>query len=313
MSRYVVLNFEDKIGGTGKGAADGTIKALTYRYTTVQKPKGLMKLFVGKHAVEEHRCVDEVPAIGFTSDATTISRIRAACGGAAKIYLVLHGDPRTTDTAYTNAIGSVGVTALCTSAQLADFLALVLPKKDKLALALVMCYGARCKNFRSKNVNHQGLIDEDDLRTSFAYRLFYELVHRGYSPILSAVTGKIQHDSTSGRALVEREELIDVNMDLAEIQRQFTQDAKAVGGGAEWKKTDTGKAQWDEITRLKTEREDVRKQLKGGDESNKYGKLVYRYKSGTLTIVNKYGGTGTGSVGPGTVIYSGLLWNPAPA
>ena len=34
MSTYVVLNFEDKIGSTDKGAADSTILALTYRYET---------------------------------------------------------------------------------------------------------------------------------------------------------------------------------------------------------------------------------------------------------------------------------------
>lgn len=312
MSDYVILNFEDKIGGTGKGAADSTVKALEYKYTNLKQSRGLKALFVGKNKVNEHRCVVETPVIGFVSDATTLQGIKSACANAKKVYIVLHGDPRTTDTAYTNAIGAIGVVALCSSQQLAAFLATILPKNDKQILALVMCYGARCKDYRSANVNHQGAMDIGNLKTSFAYRLLYELAQLGFRPNLTAVTGKIQHDNTSGRSLIEREELIDVNMELAEIQRQFTQDAKLGGGGEAWKKTDTGKQQFDTIKKLQDDRKDIRATLKGGDESNKYGKLVYRYKPTTLTIANKYGGAGTGDVGPGTIIYKGPLVVPGP-
>lgn len=313
MSSYVILNFEDKIGSLMKGAADSTIAALKYRYENVKQNKGLVKMFVGKNAVNEHRCVTDTPAIGFTTDATTLQAIRAACASAEKVYLVLHGDPRTTDTAYTNAIGAVGVVNLCTSHQLAAFLDGVLPNKAHQPIALVMCYGARCKDYRSANVNHQGAMDIGNLKTSFAYRLVYELVQLGRTPLMSAVTGKIQHDSTSGRALVEREELIDVNMELAELSRQFTQDAKLAGGGDVYKKTGPGKAQFDGIKQLQDQRQGVRATLGGGDESNKYGKLVFKYKGTTLTIANKYGGQGPASVGPGTIIYSGPLVTPGAA
>lgn len=113
--------------------------------------------------------------------------------------VVLHGDPRTTDTAYTNAIGATGVVALCSSRQLAALLATILPKNDKQILALVMCHDARCKDYRSANVNQQGAMDISFLRTRCAYRFVYEPAQLGIRPNLTAVTGKIQHDSTSRR------------------------------------------------------------------------------------------------------------------
>ena len=57
----------------------------------------------------------------------------------------------------------------------------------------------------------------------------------------------------------------------------------------------------------------MRSTLTSGDESNKYGKLVFRYKGTTLTIANKYGGQGSGAVGPGTILYSGPLVTPGTA
>ena len=313
MSSYAVLNFEDKIGGTHKGAADGTIKALEFRYETLKQNKGIKALFQGKHSVDEYRCVQELPMVGFTTDGPTLQPIRQACNSAKKIYLVMHGDPRTTDTAYTNAVGAIGVLALASSNQLAAFLSGVLPHKDKQHIALVMCYGARCKDYRSANVNHQGAMSIDNLKTSFAYRLVYELVQLGYSPLLTAVTGKIQHDNTSGRALIEHEELIDVNMELAVASKQYTQDAKLNGGGELYKQTIPGKAQMDGIKNLQDTRKDIRATLTAGDESNKYGKLVYQYKNATLTIVNKYGSTGANSVGAQTTLYSGALVTPGAA
>ena len=138
-----------------------------------------------------------------------------------------------------------------------------------------------------------------------AERITAYLKEAGYAPTVTAVTGKIQHDHTSGRALIEREELIDVNMELAETSRKFTQDAKPHGGGQEFKKTTGGQAQFAQINALQAQRTAIRKDLPAGDESNKYGKLVYRVRNGILTIVNKYGADGDNAVGPQTVLYSG--------
>lgn len=313
MPDYVIINLEDKIADTGVGAADSTRLALKLRYEVNKQRSGLAAKIMGKNTVNEHRCVDGPPLVGFTTHAPTLFTIRQACQAAEKIYVVVHGDPRTTDTCYTNAVGGMGVQPLCNSAQLAAFLATILPHKDKQRIALVMCYGARCRDFRSANVNHQGAMGINDLRTSFAYRLVYELAQLGYRQTLSAVTGKIQHDSTSGRALIEKEELIDVNMELAEASRTFTQDAAPHGGGAAFRKTAAGKAQFDGITALQGQRNTIRANLGGGDEANKYGKLVFKVSGINITIVNKYGGPGATDVDAGTVLYKGPLLGPGAA
>src|SRR5436305_8757422 len=94
-----------------------------------------------------------------------------------------------------------------------------------------MCYGARCRNYLSANVNHQGMISQQDLVTSFAYRLFYALVHdHGIKASRSAVTGKISHDSNTGGALVEVEEMIDLNMEFSEANSAKLASMRAAVG-----------------------------------------------------------------------------------
>ena len=154
MSQYVVLNLEDKIGDTQKGAADSTISGLKGRYEVTKQPKGLAKIFLAKNAVNEHRAVQKAPVVGFTTDMNVLAGIRAAVASAKKIYLVTHGDPRTTDMCYTNNVGSAsGVHPLASAKQLAAFLAQILTSgKHEYDIALVMCYGARCRSTRVRTL-----------------------------------------------------------------------------------------------------------------------------------------------------------------
>jgi hypothetical protein len=330
MSRYIVLNFEDKITDTHKGASDSTILGLKARYEVIKNPKGIGSAFMGKNEVTEHRCVDAGPPIRFTDDATRVGTIRSACSGAEKIYLVMHGDPRTTDMCYTNAVPSTaGVVQLASAAQLSAFLAKVLlGRKQECRLALVMCYGARCRNYLSANVNHQGMIPQADLVTSFAYRLFYALVHdHSIKARLSAVTGKISHDSKTGGAMVEVEEMIDLNMEFSEASsakiasmREVVgepkplnqQDATYKDNYAAWSKSPAGSAA---TLRVKTAQEarraltDSLPKEKAYGSMHKYGKIEYRLKGSKLTIASKYGDS-AGGLKAGTVLYSGELLTP---
>jgi hypothetical protein len=330
MSDYAILNFEDKITDTQKGAADSTILGLKARYENRKQTKGLSRMFLGKNSVTEYRCVDAGPPIGFTGDAARIATIRAACSTAKKVYLVMHGDPRDTDACYTNTVGSSsGVVHLSTPVQLATFLSRILSGKHEYRLALVMCYGARCRNYLSSQVNHQGMIPQADLVTSFAYRLFYALVHdHGLNVRLSAVTGKISHDSQTGGAMVEVEEMIDLNMEFSDANRAKLDSMKAAVGGtpkalneqdATYKANYTAWSQGAEAIAL-TQRvkgiQDSKKSVlaalppqKGSGAMHKYGKIEYRYKDNKLTIVSKYGDTST-TLQPGTVLYSGGLLAP---
>ncbi len=327
MSDYVVLNLEDKITDTQKGAADSTVSGLKGRYEGRKQHRGLGRLFLGRNQVTEHRCVNAGPPIGFTTDATALGVIRAACGRAKKIYVVAHGDPRTTDVCYTNNVGSTsGVIQLATAKQLAAFLAGVMTAGQPYRIALVMCYGARCRDYKSANVNHLGMIPQADLVTSFAYRLFHALVHDHNLDVrLSAVIGKIQHDSTTGRALVEREDLIDVNMEIAEADKakrtsmiaavgplkpQDQQDDTYKANFAAWKTSAPGQALLDAARDARTKKGNILDTGSRAEELPKYGKLMYGCKSGTLTIVSKYGSPGGTGLGPQTTLYSGPLLAP---
>jgi hypothetical protein len=223
MAIYVVLNFEDRYLSQMRGAADSTVLALKKRYEQLKQNKGVVKLFVGKNSVIEHRCVEtKGPTTGFTADPARIAQIRADCGRAEKIYVVAHGDPRTTDLCYTNDPNGIGVIQLADYNALAAFLKMVVPpKKSMIRIALVMCYGARCAHYQKAQVDHMGMIPANELSTSFAYRLFKDLAQARILK-LTAVTGKIQHDATSGWGLVEHEDLIDENMEFAEAARAQT-------------------------------------------------------------------------------------------
>lgn len=330
MSQYIILNFEDKITDTQKGAADSTIIGLKARYEVRKAPKGISSVFMSKNGVTEHRCVDAGPPIKFSDDATRVAAIRSACSGAEKIYLVLHGDPRTTDVCYTNAVPSTaGVVQLASASQFAAFLARVLVgAKREYRLALVMCYGARCRNYLSANVNHQGMIPQADLVTSFAYRLFYRLVHdHAIKARLSAVTGKVSHDSQTGGAMVEVEEMIDLNMEFSEANKdKLASMREAVGAPKPLNEQDaTYKAKYDAWSsspggaaltqRVKTAQQ-ARKAVadnlpteKGSGSMLKYGKIEYRLKAGKLIIASKYGDSAAG-LKAGTVLYSGELLTP---
>ena len=327
MSQYAVLNFEDKITDTNVGAADSTIKGLKGRYEGTKQPKGIKSVFLSRNSVADFRCVNAAP-IAFTTDGARIAEIRTACVAAKKIYLVMHGDPRTTNVCYTNAVPSTaGVIQLCTATQLAAFLATVLVgRKDEYRLALVMCYGARCQNYQSANVNHQGMIPQAELVTSFAYRLFYSLVHdHDIHASMTAVTGKIAHDSTTGAAMVEVEEMIDLNMEFSEASRAKIMSMKGAVGGellpldqqddtykanaTAWKQSAEGAAALLRATNAQAAKNQVANNLppeRGGGSMRKYGKIEYRLKGGALIIASRYGDSVTGLL-PGTVLYKGPL------
>jgi hypothetical protein len=331
MGQYIVLNFEDKITDTQKGAADSTIIGLKSRYEVRRNRKGLTSVFLSKNTVTELRCVDAGPPIKFSEDAKHLAAIGSACSTAEKVYLVMHGDPRTTNICYTNAVpATAGVVPLATATQMADFLAKVLwNRKKETRLALIMCYGARCKNYLSAEVNHQGMISPEDLATSFAYRLFYHLFRdHGTLIRLSAVTGKISHDSQTGNAMVEVEEMIDLNMEFSEANSAklasmkqavgapkpvHEQDAAYKANYAAWSAGSEGAALMQRVKKAQTDRKNVLDSLpqeKRSGTMHKYGKIEYRTKGSKLAIASKYGDPGSG-LKAGTVLYSGDLLTPA--
>jgi len=349
MPKYVVLNFEDKYLSTHKGAADSTIQVLQRRYEQTKQTRGLTKLFVGKNSLIEHRPVEvNENSIAFTKDFGRIQQIAADCATAEKIYVVAHGDPRTPDTCYTNSPNGVGVLALATFTGLANFLkSVVRPRTSLIRISLVMCYGARCARYKRSEVDHTGMIDADDIKTSFAYKLFKELAEERKLK-MTAVTGKIQHETTQGCALVEHEDMIDENMEFSEAARAQTQSkgdlvgryktllntntASAINAEVKrfrehpgtiaitplqqyaqdmvnWENAD-GNAIMARVKDAKTAKDAAAQNLISAGQNTdmrKYGKFMYTYKSGTLKIVSKYGKMNDPVMLPMTVLYQGPL------
>ncbi|MHC4266921.1 MAG: hypothetical protein ACYSTS_00515 [Planctomycetota bacterium] len=328
MPGYTILNFEDKIGsGLTAAASEKSINGITRRYEERKQNTGLKKKFIGSNTVTEYRCVNEKP-VGFTKDKLRIDEIRTACMQAKKIYAMMHGDPRQTDKCFTNTGNSFGVVDLATSEQMAKFLSSVIRgSSSKTKIALIMCYGARCTRYKSAEVNHMSMIDEDDLASSFAYRLFYHLVDKhGYKGQLTAVTGKISHEAT-GRAKIEQEDMIDLNMDVAEANRLVRESKKPAVGGTllpqnmqdqtykdnynAWKDTADAKELLRNANEARKAKGAKMSELKSDGTQEKYGKFLYCIKMGKLKIASKYGDPNNPTgMKPGTLLYSGPLMNP---
>jgi hypothetical protein len=210
-----------------------------------------------------------------------------------------------------------------------------------------MCYGARCAHYRRAQVDHSGRIDPDDLKTSFAYKLFKEIAPERNLK-LTAVTGKVQHNATTGHALVEHEDLVDEDMDVSEARSAYTgsrrhlnqryallrssnSDTRIATEEAKYRANPTlpattpleqyakEVAEWENsggaarkarlIDTQATRAAALNKLRNTGQEPDmpKYGKFIYTYKKHLLKIVSKYGRRNDPDIRPMTVLYEGPL------
>ena len=172
------------------------------------------------------------------------------------------------------------------------------------------------------------MIPYDDLRTSFAYRMYYRLVKiHEYKGSLTAVTGKIQHNTVTGRALVEHEDLIDLNLDYDEINKAKRAAMKEAVGGvllprdqetAEYKakmigfqSSDAGQDLMKKCKDVRDRRNSMEYKLKFDAAKNRYGKLLYRVRKGNVAIASRYGDPSSeGGLKPGAVLYAGVMEPP---
>ena len=294
--------------------------------------KGPRTVAVGDDIVPIHDLFDELKDL---KDGTALGdRLRAArddCDVAEKIYLCTHGLANDTEHGFGAASGG---DALGTWKDFGRLMARLLPKKDKLyKVALVMCYGARTEQYYARDLNHQGMIPEALLKTSFAYKLYSYLCNtRGRQVTMTARTGAVGFDAATGVSTVEQEAAIDIALDLEEYLRspkidrilkkwaEYKRVAMEEGEeqGNKWaelnwkyknnpnayaspfsKKAVAGKA-YHQVVAYKNAREMKKFEYQ---DLQKYGKIVYTNGGGTLTIVNKYGHNS--GIGPGTVLYTG--------
>lgn len=339
MSSYVVINLADRDGF-------GAISSLRQGITNKRKRTGLSRKLYGQHAVQQIDAFDLLEADRAGTLQRTdpgLIALRAACLAAKKIYLATHGTPTDVDHCFAKATGGA---PLATARELARFMMLALPAQTATYnLALVMCYGARTSNFRSTNQNHQQVIGANDLRTSFAYKFFRELcVARKVR--MTARTGAVAFDGATGQSMVEDEVAIDARIDKEaflrqghivpttqswqQAQRQRAQNEQALnlpnnaplnarplhqfGQLNDAFKNNPGRAPTNDEERTVKDYQDMMRTKQGyidtmqaNPDRQKYGKIVYEYVAGQISVTNKYGDPTNGGVQPQTVLYQGPL------
>lgn len=340
MSYYVVLNFEDANPGyvAGKkvkgfkgsdpahsgGAAAGTLKVYHKRAEGLKSRdvRHFNKKKVVYFACQELLARD----IAGTLNKKEINAIREECEKSKTIAFVIHGTPSDTEHGF-----STDGRSLCTWGQLGRLGLLLLPGSSKTYnIALIMCYAARSSDAK---VNHQAALTNNQLKDSFAYKFFRSLcVAR--SVRMSARTGAVSNDAGFNHT-VEQEEQVLLAIQKSENRTDRTNNKAAMDLR---KQQLIGTGRWTNdsfFTKMSEFVSNPNKVPANADEQlirdyipyssqaftffsnqyqpdrlnpkSKYGKLVYEYAGGALTITNRYGSPDDPNVGTNHVLYTGPL------
>ncbi len=312
MANYLIINLADP-GGLG------AISSLKAGVTAKRARTGLAALVKGVNttdAVDAFDLLKKDITGQLQRNDPNLLELRTKCQNAKKIYLATHGVPTDVDNAFASATGDV---ALCNVEQLAKLVLAIFPNKDKqYRLSLVMCYGGRTSNYRAANIDHQGQIPITDIQTSFAYKL-YNRIARHRNIRMTARTGAVAYDASTGVSQVEQEASIDARIDKEAFLRQShiipamnaykaRRSAAAAGGNASYDaftklqntfESNPGKVAsnaeetdikaYTDIIRIKQEYQEF---MDANTDRAKYGKLVYRYTGGGMTIYSYYADDG---------------------
>ncbi|MBX3588481.1 MAG: hypothetical protein KF796_17770 [Ramlibacter sp.] len=140
--------------------------------------------------------------------------ISLLCAQADKIMLGVHGSYDDTDQGFAGLGWERGSGVVGNVNQFAELIASFLLPRRHYKVALIVCFGARSQNYR---VDHDGVLSEDDIKSSFAYKFFKRLCAR-VSVTLTARTGSVGFNSDTGRSEVQTEAAVNAEIDLAELQ-----------------------------------------------------------------------------------------------
>jgi hypothetical protein len=233
------------------------------------------------------------------------------CREADKIMVGAHGRMGEPDKAYTGLGWDKGEGVLGTPEQFATLVASFLTTGQEYKIALIVCYGARSFDHR---VNHEGDLREQDIKSSFAYR-FFKTICTQYQVTLTARTGAVGFNETTGKSEVQTEAAITAEWDFRELesskkthdleQKYNALSEKMVKTTSEGRRllqieamAEEGKPEGlssEEIEAYNTIRNYTqvigRLQTLAFEKENrlnKYGKFVYTYDNGTLTVFRKY-------------------------
>ncbi|MDE3187954.1 MAG: hypothetical protein KGM96_10590 [Acidobacteriota bacterium] len=334
MAYYVMLNFEDADPNAAPGLVAGikgkdvpkagTIGSAAAGTTKIYANRALGKsTFWKKKEVVYYPCQEILDRdIKGTLDRADLAKIRRDCQTAKTVGFVIHGTPSDTEHGFSTSGGIV-----CTWKQLGRLALLLLPDGQEYNVALIMCYAARSQQ---ADLDHNGQIPVNELKTSFAYKFFRSIcVYRNIR--MSARTGAVSNDNHLSHT-VETEEQVFLalekqqgmqlrNLNKATMDTQKTNLLKRKGLSApdfdlELQKflNNPNRVPHGEVETFAKQYmiytpymmgfiQNKFDQAKLGNRS-KYGKLIYTFSGGVLEIIARYD---TDSHGANYSLYRGAL------
>jgi hypothetical protein len=232
--------------------------------------------------------------------------ITQLCSSADKIMLGVHGHFDDTDQGFAGLGWERGSGVIGNYREFAELIAGFFLPNQSYKLSLIICFGARSQNYR---INHDGLLNEDDIKSSFAYKFYKEICTKA-AVTMTARTGSVSFDTQSGRSLVQTEAAVSAEIENAEIQaddetKRIAQDYQRFEASM------SGKIEefFDIYDRMSdpqaiavTPQEKIVKDYKtiqtrvtelsssSAEMVSKYGKFVYTYNDGIVTVCRKYEG-----------------------
>ena len=324
-TKIVFLNLADM---HEQGLAHDSVTALRrkypaysqiYEYLNGPNRVDLINLFA---FLEEHL---RPRRIGSLSDLTAampwfLERIRVMqlCSEADKIMLGAHGNADDRDRIFAGMGWGRGSGPVGTFRDFAHVVAGLLLPDRAYRIVLVVCHAARSERY---TINHDGELTPQDIKSSFAYKFFKELITvSGARITMSARTGAMGFDAQSGRAQVQTEAAVSASLERAELERaeaprivKAWKDFEAsVGqvcpscGGVHSVTQEEGEAIVGRMLRPDAVPGNSIEKLvhdyftleararvlveRSSEKRSKIGKFIYTYKEGTAHVYRKYEG-----------------------
>lgn len=213
--KIVFLNLADN---DPEGIANKSVKALKARYPQ-QGRTGLYYWIFGDNAVTEYNLIPVLdggdPRLG--KDDVKPQTIAADCVRADKVMLAIHGNYDNRGEGQVTMGFGAEVNKTVSLTELVALAGKFLPAGGEYKLTLVMCYGARTATYR---LDHFDDPESVDWTSSFAYR-FYERLRVDRTIRMTAFTGAVSVDSTSGKFMVQTEAAISAEIDLKDNAQAY--------------------------------------------------------------------------------------------
>jgi len=239
---------------------------------------------------------------------TEKTNIKTLCTNADKIMLGAHGHYDDRDSGYAGMGWEQGSGLIGSYKDFAKLVATFLNPNRRYKIALIVCFAARSADYKK---DHDGKLNVDDIKSSFAYKFFAELVKQSSTELtLTARTGAVSFDTSTGKSLVQTEAAVAADIADAELQKAdetkrladaYNDLSRTLGESGK-----IGEFYAMEEAMVKVDANPVSKaeqiiydyhRLKAritalesqkSKNAGKYGKFVYRSENGTAKVYRKY-------------------------